>query len=72
MSSNPLIRLAGAYALLAFGGGTWGLHRLFLGRPYTAVLYAGTGGILGLGVVFDALVGIPWMVLWTPGNMWLR
>jgi TM2 domain-containing membrane protein YozV len=41
-----------AYGFLLFFG-TWGLHRFYLGKPFSGLFYLLTGGILGLGVVYD-------------------
>lgn len=41
-----------AWVLLTFLGAL-GLHRLYLGKIWTAVLYFFTGGLLFLGVVYD-------------------
>ena len=39
-----------------------GLHRFYLGRPVSGLLYCMTGGFLGLGTLFDMLFLIPQMV----------
>ena len=49
----------GYLALIAFG--VFGVHRFMLGRPMTGLLYAFTGGLLGVGLVFDFFVGVPYM-----------
>ncbi len=33
--------------------GTLGIHRFYLEKYYTGILYLATGGLCGLGVVFD-------------------
>tara|TARA_Y100000310_G_scaffold31688_1_gene30037 strand:- start:1452 stop:1640 length:189 start_codon:yes stop_codon:yes gene_type:complete len=48
--------------LLLFFGGTFGLHRFFLERWWTGLVYALTGGILGLGVLFD-FFALPFMIV---------
>ena len=46
----------GYLALITFG--IFGVHRFMLGRPYTGVLYAFTGGLLGIGLIFDFFIGV--------------
>jgi hypothetical protein len=47
---SPLI----AYLLFFVGGfGTLGLHRLYLGKIGTGILYMVTGGLAGVGVLYD-------------------
>ena len=41
-----------AYAFLIFFG-LLGIHRFYLGKAFSGTLYLLTGGILGLGVVWD-------------------
>jgi TM2 domain-containing membrane protein YozV len=41
-----------AYGFLLFFG-TWGLHRFYLGKPFSGLFYLLTCGIFGLGVVYD-------------------
>lgn len=41
-----------AWVLLTFLG-VFGLHRLYMGKIWTAVLYLLTGGLLFLGVLYD-------------------
>jgi TM2 domain-containing membrane protein YozV len=41
-----------AYALLILGG-FFGLHQFYLRRPFTALVYATTGGLMMGGVIFD-------------------
>ena len=42
------------WALHAFLG-LFGIHRLYMGKIFTGVLYLLTGGLLGVGYVYDAL-----------------
>ena len=35
--------------------GLFGIHRLYMGKIFTGVLYLLTGGLLGIGVVYDVL-----------------
>lgn len=39
--------------LLWFFLGYLGIHRFYLGRPFTGVLWLLTGGLLGVGWIFD-------------------
>ena len=39
--------------LLWFFLGYLGIHRFYLGRPFTGVLWLLTGGLLGIGWIFD-------------------
>jgi TM2 domain-containing membrane protein YozV len=41
-----------SWILLTFLG-VFGAHRLYLGKALTAILYFFTGGLLGLGVLYD-------------------
>ena len=41
-----------AWVLLTFLG-VFGLHRLYMGKIWTAVLYFFTGGLLFFGVLYD-------------------
>ncbi|MBK25126.1 MAG: hypothetical protein CME70_14105 [Halobacteriovorax sp.] len=43
--------------------GVFGVHRFLLGRPLTGIVYAFTGGLLGVGLVFDFFIGVPYMAL---------
>ena len=49
-----------AYLLLIFLGGL-GIHRFYLGKNGTGVLYLLTGGLLGIGCIVDLFL-IPSMV----------
>ena len=49
-----------AYGFLLFFG-AFGIHRFYLGRPYTALLYMLTGGLAGIGVLYD-IFAIPFYV----------
>ncbi|SDX91890.1 NINE protein [Thermoactinomyces sp. DSM 45892] len=42
-----------AYILLIFLGGFLGLHRFYLGKVATGILYLLTGGLLGIGWIYD-------------------
>lgn len=41
-----------AWLLLTFGG-IFGLHRFYLGKIFTGVLYLLTGGLLLVGIIYD-------------------
>ena len=41
-----------AWILLTFVG-VFGIHRLYMGKIWTAVLYLFTGGLLFIGVIYD-------------------
>jgi|JI10StandDraft_1071094.scaffolds.fasta_scaffold1206063_2 TM2 domain-containing membrane protein YozV len=43
-----------SWVLLTFGG-IFGLHRFYLRQPWTGLLWLATGGLLGMGVLFDYL-----------------
>lgn len=49
-----------AYVLWALLGGL-GVHRFYLGRPFTGLLWALTFGLLGVGLLLDLFL-IPGMV----------
>ncbi|QDU96014.1 NINE protein [Lignipirellula cremea] len=42
------------WALLCFLG-PLGIHRFYLGKPMTGVLYLLTGGLVGIGLLYDLL-----------------
>ncbi len=46
-----------AYVLFVFFG-VFGIHRVYLGRPWTAILFFLTGAFAGLGLLWD-LFAIP-------------
>ena len=48
-----------SYALLFFFG-MFGLHRFYLGRYMSCVIYAFTGGLMGFGILWD-IFAIPSM-----------
>ena len=50
-----------AYLFLIFTG-LLGGHRIYLGRYVSALVYALTGGLFGLGLIWDFFIGIPLMV----------
>ena len=50
-----------AYLFLIFFGALGG-HRFFLGRYMSGFVYALTGGLCGLGLIYDFFIGIPIMV----------
>ena len=43
-----------AWVLLVFVG-LFGIHRFYMGKPITGVLYLLTGGLAGIGIVYDVL-----------------
>ena len=53
-------RLFWSYLML-FTFGWLGVHRFYLGRLFSGIVYACTGGLLGFGVLFDVFF-IPYMV----------
>jgi hypothetical protein len=57
LNSKGVSYLLWAGWLLGFGG----LHRFYLGKPFTGVLYLLTWGLLGIGQIID-LVRLPRMV----------
>ena len=56
-----LTQLAWSYIMCIFLG-LWGVHRFYLGRPWTGILYMFTGGLFFMGVLWDLCFGIPVMV----------
>jgi TM2 domain-containing membrane protein YozV len=57
--SNTARLLWGYLSCITFGA--LGVHRFILGRPVSGCIYAFTGGILGIGIVYDLIIGIPYM-----------
>lgn len=45
------------YLVLCLLGGTFGLHKFYLGKWKGGLLYLFTGGLLGFGIVYDFLRG---------------
>ncbi len=41
-----------AWVFLTFGG-VFGIHRMYIGKWFTGVLYFLTGGLLGFGLLYD-------------------
>ncbi len=35
--------------------GVLGFHRFYMGKPWTGILYLFTGGLFGIGVVYDII-----------------
>ena len=52
-------RVFWSYLMLIFFG-VFGVHRFYLGRTFSGILYAFTGGLCGIGLIFD-LFAIPAM-----------
>lgn len=52
--SFPTLRLAYLFWLPSLMG-VAGLHRFYLGKPLSGLVYLMTGGLLGLGTLYDAL-----------------
>ncbi|MGE9266924.1 MAG: NINE protein [Verrucomicrobiales bacterium] len=42
--------------LLHFFLGVFGIHRFYLGKIWTGLLYLCTGGLLGIGVIYDLFI----------------
>ncbi len=49
---NGAINYNLAWILLGFLG-VFGLHRMYMGKWITGIIYLFTGGILGIGVIYD-------------------
>ena len=43
-----------AWIFLTFLG-VFGIHRFYMGKIFTAILYLCTGGLLGIGLIYDTL-----------------
>ena len=54
MAYSPKSRLAAL--LLAIFLGEFGLHRFYVGKVGTGILYLCTGGLLGIGWIVDILM----------------
>lgn len=51
-----------SYLLCVLGFlGVAGIHRFYLGKPITGILWLVTGGLLGIGTIYD-LITIPGQV----------
>jgi TM2 domain-containing membrane protein YozV len=51
-----------SYLLCAIGFlGVAGLHRFYLGKPVTGILWLITGGLFGIGTIYD-LITLPGQV----------
>ena len=50
-----MFRVFIAYLALAFMG-VFGVHRFYLGRPWSGLIYLFTGGIMGIGVLLDVVL----------------
>lgn len=46
----------GVAAALCFCFGLLGVHRFYVGKIGTGILYALTGGIFGIGAIFDFII----------------
>jgi len=67
MSSGKPRSLGTSYALAALGLFlVCGLHRFYLGRPISGVIWLLTGGLCGIGQIID-LILMPAMVAFLPG-----
>ncbi len=42
--------------LLHFFLGVFGIHRFYMGKIWTGLLYLCTGGLLGIGVIYDLFI----------------
>ena len=58
---NTFVKIVFAYVLWAFFG-LFGVHRFFLGRWVSGLIYLFTGGILGIGWLIDFVL-IPAMAV---------
>jgi TM2 domain-containing membrane protein YozV len=45
--------------LLLFFFGIFGAHRFYFCKPWTGALYLFTAGLFGVGIIYDAVIGIP-------------
>ena len=52
-------RVFWSYLMLMFFG-AFGVHRFYLGRTFSGILYLCTAGLCGIGIIFD-LFAIPAM-----------
>ena len=55
-NSSPKSRLAAA--LLAFFLGGLGIHRFYVGKVGTGILYLFTGGLFGIGALVDFIMAL--------------
>ena len=50
-----------SYMFLIFLGAL-GAHRFYLGRYLSGFVYACTGGLCGVGIIYDFFIGLPVML----------